>query len=369
MDTTLIKLQQLLADFKQLPPLNVAEQSIFSIGSKGYYENPTTDILAFFCNDNGQHKLGNTALKALFNCLNDVTSELDCSLISPPEREVVTKDRKRIDLLLESANWVMVVENKIFHQQNNPFDDYENFILVEQANRFANKKKLFVVLAPTKEVTLKGWHFISYSELIAALKAQLAELFISQPIHKWLLLLREFILHLESLMSQPSLNQETLDFVLKNLTEIKDIQQIKQDAINEYLAQLQTALQRKLDKVVNARIQNWGGYPALRFSLADWNEPDWDVVLFLSGKADTTEFCVYAILSDGLTEQKADAIVMPGLNPKRDFEKYGRLKVRKYSLQLAVRTQEQIIEFIYDRLLELDTLIIELKNQPAIPAL
>ncbi|MEY0629860.1 hypothetical protein AB7441_23170, partial [Providencia rettgeri] len=63
MDTNALeRMQQLLAEFKKLEPVEVAEPTIFSIGSKGYYENPTTDILAFFCDSNGQHQLGDTAL-------------------------------------------------------------------------------------------------------------------------------------------------------------------------------------------------------------------------------------------------------------------------------------------------------------------
>lgn len=138
MDDKQTRFQKLLEQFKELNPLEVVEPTIFSIGSRGYYENPTTDILAFFCNVNGQHKLGNTVLQALFDCISDVTRELSCTLITSPEREVLTKNFKRIDLLLEGPDWVIVLENKIYHQQNNPFADYQNYIENDK-KRFGTK--------------------------------------------------------------------------------------------------------------------------------------------------------------------------------------------------------------------------------------
>ncbi|SNY58411.1 PD-(D/E)XK nuclease superfamily protein [Arsukibacterium tuosuense] len=354
METQLSKLEQLLKEFRQLPPIDVAEPSIFSIGSKGYYENPTTDILAFFCDSNGQHKLGAIVLKALLYCLQEEYHQLDHALAGPPEREVTTKTGKRIDLLLEGTNWVMLLENKIYHQQNNPFSDYEKFIQEEQETRFSGKTKLFVVLSPAGEKPHNGWHGISYPTLISALKVQLAEQFISQPINKWSLLLREFILHLESLMSQPSVNQQTRDFVLKNLASIKEMQQTKLQAINEYHQHLQTELQNKLGQDVVIRLHNWNGYPALRFALSNWKDTDSDVVLFLSGEADKTTFNVYASLRNGLNEHKVDSLILTDKKAERWLE--GGKKIRVYSVKEAAMKEEQIVQFICARLLELDQL-------------
>lgn len=354
MDTQLSTFEQLLAEFKRLEPMAVAEPTIFSIGSKGYYENPTTDILAFFCDSNGQHQLGDTALKALLSCLNlPEKDRLDSSLIETPEREVKTQAGKRIDLLLEGSDWVMVIENKIYHQQNNPFDDYECFIQEEQNKaRFHSKKVIFVVLSPTGEVLPSGWHGISYPELIAALKAELAEQFLSQPINKWTLLLREFILHLESFMSQPSVNQQTLDFVLNNLSAIKEIQETKQQAINQYHQRLQTAIQSKLGKDIVIRLHHWGGYPALRFALSCWKDTESDVVLFLSGEKGESSIHVYAHVCEGYDEHKADSLILTNANVERWIE--GNGQYRGYRTKVAALTEEDIIQFICARLSELD---------------
>lgn len=99
----------------------------------------------------------------------------DSALVAVPEREVLTKTGKRIDLLLEGNDWVMVIENKIFHHQNNPFDDYMSFAQTGSRERFAGNKGVFVVLAPDNEPLPSGWQFVSYGNFITALKQQLAE--------------------------------------------------------------------------------------------------------------------------------------------------------------------------------------------------
>ncbi|EGM69907.1 PD-(D/E)XK nuclease family protein [Shewanella sp. HN-41] len=353
MDTQLTRFEQLLAEFNQLEPVVVAEPSIFSIGSKGYYENPTTDILAFFCDCNGRHQLGDTALKALLHCLPEEYHSLDNSLIETPEREVKTEAGKRIDLLLESNDWVMVLENKIYHQQNNPFDDYECFIQEERNQaRFDGKQIIFVVLSPSGDVLPPRWHGISYPDLITALKYELTEQFLSQPINKWTLLLREFILHLESLMSQPSVNQNTIDFILNNLSTINDIQETKKQVVDEYHQRLQSAIQKELGKDVVIRLHHWKGYPALRFALSSWKDTESDVVLFLSGDKGESSINVYAHLEGDFGEHRADSIILTDCKVERWVE--GKGCYRGYRTKVGAMTEDEIMQFITERLNELD---------------
>lgn len=353
MEKQLSTFEQLLSEFNQLEPLAVAEPTIFDIGTRGYYENPTTDILAFFCDTNGSHQLGDTALKALIRCLPEKYHALDSSLIEKPEREVRTFSGKRIDLLLEGTDWVIVLENKIYHQQNNPFDDYERFIQEEQnQNRFNGKDILFVVLSPTGDSLPDDWHGISYPKLIAALKTELVDQFLSQPTNKWTLFLREFILHLESLMSQPSVSKPTLDFVLENLSAIQDLQKTKQQAINEYHQQLQKAIHNNLKREVDICLQHWGSFPALRFALSSWEDSKSDVVLFLSGDPSETSITVYANLRSIDDQPKADSLIAPNLDTHRWVE--GGNQYRAYRIKSSTMTNDTIAHYIGKRLLELD---------------
>lgn len=155
-------------------------------------------------------------------------------------------------------------------------------------------------------------------------------------------------------MSQPTVNQQTLDFVLQNLTAIRDIQQTKQQAINEYHHRLQAALQNKLgpDQDVSVRLNTWDGYPALRFALSSWAHSESDVVLLLSGEADAISFHVYACLRNGVDEKISDSLILHNFTAEHGFE--GGKKIRTYSVRKIKMEEPEIIQFIYDRLLALD---------------
>lgn len=275
------QLKELLGKIAELPSLEEKEATIFSIGARGHFENPTTDVLAFFLDNNASHHLGNTALEALLGLLPDeVSSSLNANLISTPEREVATDNGNRIDLLLESDEWALVLENKVFHNQNNPFDDYQAYA----EKRYENKEHVYVVLSPSGNAP-SGWYGVSYPALIDALKEKLAACFISQPMNKWLVLLREFILHLEQLMTNGSeVSEQTSEFVLEHLDEIHHAQKLKDEVVRSFMAECVKFLEMKFEgREVCAKLHHWGGFPALRFSLADWPTKS-DVTLYTEGR-------------------------------------------------------------------------------------
>lgn len=300
------ELKLLLDHIKSLPSSELPEPTLFSIGGRGYYENPTSDILAFFCNSEGAHGLGNLMMDAIFGALNKLRKEDfsfdDFSVITEPEREVTTNKGKRIDLLLEGNDWVMVIENKIYHQQNNPFKTYQRHIEVKK--QFKDKIPIYVVLSP-KGSAPKGWISLTYSELLDSLKEKLAYAFIYQPLNKWLVLLREFILHMEGIMSVSTMPLETMDYVLENLNEIKQAQDLKQKVVNalqeELLQQLQSAYP---DQKIGTKLHHWHGYPAIRFYFDSW-ETKSDVVLFLDKRKDQS-FSIHYYAFDITNQEQRD---------------------------------------------------------------
>lgn len=272
----LSELNALLAHLKSLPQPNKTELNLFSIGARGHYENPISDLLAFFIDPDAGHDLSTLVLEAFMEC---IPGSYDIALSSPPSREVMTPTGSRIDVLLESDEWVMALENKIWHQQNNPFNDYSEHLELKHPS----KSHLLVVLSP-EGTAPSGWCGVSYRQFLAVLSPKLGMAYVESPLNKWLILLREFILHLESLMGKNIIASETETFVLENLHNIQELILLKNIVVKsvqeECLRFLSDHFSDKNYEVSTA-LNHWEGYPALRFGLSHWQTPS-DVVLFIN---------------------------------------------------------------------------------------
>ena len=147
------------------------EKTIFSIGGRGHYENPISTVLAFYLDPNEDHGLSDLVLQAL---LVVAGSPLDIERKKftnfSVEREVST-GKGRIDLLVECDDWVLVIENKIYHDPINPFDDYKKYIKEKY-----DKPDDFILLS------LKGdkandeggdWKSVNYKDFIEKIESDL----------------------------------------------------------------------------------------------------------------------------------------------------------------------------------------------------
>lgn len=273
-------LRSLLDELNRLPRPPKREANLFSIGARGHYENPTSDLLAFFLDPAADHNLDTLVLDTLLECLPE-GEQLSASLVNEPQREVATYTSSRLDLLLVSEEWVMAIENKIWHQQNNPFADYEKYL----ETHHANKRKLLLVLSPSGKAP-SGWCGVAYQEFLKRLSPKLGQAFVTTPFNKWLILLREFLLHLESLMTVSDMPLETGNYVLSHLGEIQQIQDLKNRVVKNLQDQCVSYLEQHFSEQgfeIQTKIHTWFGYPALRFYFNHWETAS-DVVLFLDGR-------------------------------------------------------------------------------------
>jgi len=128
------------------------EKNIFSLGGRGHYENPISDILAFFIDPKEEHGFGSLVLEALLEAAGK--SNIISELIDSPQRESYTDSGKRIDLITEGEDWILVIENKIRHSAVNPFDDYEEYINTHYGDK---NFKIFILLTIYNESPPKNW--------------------------------------------------------------------------------------------------------------------------------------------------------------------------------------------------------------------
>ena len=237
------ELEIILAEMAQIitPP---PEKTIFSVGSRGYYENPTSDVLAFFMNPVAEHGFGMLFLKSFLECMNkdkDGRPSLD-GIISEDvsiQREATTEEYKRIDFLIITSDWCLVIENKIYHEQVNPFESYE------ECARKNNPNAYFAILSPNgKSVNKPLWQGVSYKKYLSVVRKKLGKHSVDAPLSKWNVLAREFIVHIENELYRPLMNEKQIAFVEKHAEQIEQFKKLQSD----YRVYLQQILRKLLKK-------------------------------------------------------------------------------------------------------------------------
>jgi hypothetical protein len=225
------------------------EKTFFDVGMRGYYENPMSDVLAFYLNPIEQHQFGAVILEEFLSCCD--LDELNPTLIGSPIRE-----RDHIDIFLNSKDWVLVIENKIFHVANNPFDKYEN-----RARDYAgdNKRIHFVILAPY-DPKIPKWKWVPTRLFIKKLKLRLSTITIQ---NKWRIFLADFLTSLERVlepMKYSTLTEADLQYLSDNLRNVKQV------------SDLLEAYYQSIFNIVMPIAKEIFEHPDVKFSLDDWGE-------------------------------------------------------------------------------------------------
>ena len=117
--------QTLLDEFsKQVPPRPERPPTLMEISGYPHYENVCSNILAFFLDPGNPHGLGTLFLDALVQAggIGEQGGEIGVNI--QIRREETTRKGNRIDILIQSESHAIVIENKIFHEIGNPFEDY-----------------------------------------------------------------------------------------------------------------------------------------------------------------------------------------------------------------------------------------------------
>lgn len=193
------------------------ERTIFSLGGRGYYENATSDMLAFFLRPDAEHGFRTLFLIAFFECMGVSKSSIPDLAGVNIERERKTLLGNRIDLEIIGQNWCLIVENKICQTKNNPFEDYENHA------KNLGKPTYLAILSPDGEdvlTTHNRWVGIKYSDYCARLRESLGMSSFNTPHSKWHLFAREFVLHIENEIYTTPMTHEQAHFVEQHATEM-----------------------------------------------------------------------------------------------------------------------------------------------------
>lgn len=281
-----------------LPPPR--EETIFSIGARSYYENPTSDLLAFFLDPNEVHGFGTLCLHALLEASG--VKEYDLPGFGKPMREVATRDQKRIDILIPGREDVVVLENKVRHWVVNPLSSYEAYA----DRQYPGAKKHFIVLSPRTEQVRQPWVSVSYGKFFKHLKAGMAPHLFACHFSKWSVLLREFILNLENECEAEVMEAGRFAFVSQNYSVICEMEKMKADYVAEVGRRaLDAIMAASEEKVVqfDSHVDDWGKEgQALRLFSSAWGGKSNITLLLLPSGGFRVQAYVYGIADGELDE-------------------------------------------------------------------
>lgn len=242
------------------------ERTLFGLGGRGYYENPTSDLLAFFLRPTEEHGLSSMFLDAFLECLGEDPKQFAMQGVTV-SREVEVSVGGRIDLLVRGLGWVLIIENKVYHVQANPFVAYASY----GKSLLPVGEPLLSVLSPDGETDQKDWKGVSYHRYCEALRRRLTGKLFNQNYSKWLLFAREFILHIENELYSPTMTPEQITFADQHTKEVEQAKKLFEDYRRFLLDYLPTELGRAVPGVqFSASDHGW----AIRCRGDTWGKSD-----------------------------------------------------------------------------------------------
>lgn len=190
------------------------------------YENVCSNILKFYLNPYNEHGFGDLVIRAIAHQANkDFSFQFGKESIRV-HREYSTSKGNRIDLLIVTDNWVLGIENKIFHHLNNNLKDYKETIDSFQVhNRRAIRLVLSLIeLKGHEQEIAKNNSFVcvSYNEVFSYIKKHIG-IMINGTNSRYCDHFYDFMITLENLIQKTMEDQDLLAFFGKNSETIEEL--------------------------------------------------------------------------------------------------------------------------------------------------
>ena len=212
MTLSIEQIADLLAGLKNLPKAVNREPTFMEIAGYPHFENVCSNILAFYLQPSNNHGFGTLFLDVLVTLINEemVTDGGDIDV----RREELTRNEKRIDLVIESENYIIGIENKIFAGLYNDFCDYSKHLSSLSDGRQVCKVLLSLHLIPSSPA-LCGFYPISYQIFFQKVLTNIDSysLAVNEPHQTFLL---DFIRTIQNLQRVTTMDQQRLEYFRNN---------------------------------------------------------------------------------------------------------------------------------------------------------
>ena len=207
----------LLLDFQSLPRRR-NDRTFMEVAGYSHYENVCSNILAFYLDPLAEHGFEDLVLDAFLRM-----SGLREGLASAGEpvevtREYFTASRKRIDLVIEGPDFVIGIENKIYHWIANDLEDYSGTI-EEIGAKKAHREKVVLGLQRADAEMRGGFRSHTYRDLWANVRGLITSRGTDMS-SKWGIHLTDFMENIDRLSELPFEIKEIDRFFIEHEDQI-----------------------------------------------------------------------------------------------------------------------------------------------------
>ena len=240
----------LLQGFTKLNLKEPPESTFLEIVGKSHLENVWSRILAFYFDPNKVHKMKDMLIKSLFDSIGKakVLHSLGGYIVHP---EFPTKKGNRIDIVIETSEFVIGIENKVNSSLDNDLEDYANTI-----KTLANGKEAYcIVLSKNKNIMHSGFENLTYENFINSIKRNIGN-YHSHANTKYFIFFLDFIDNIEKNLNIINMinDPNAMRFFIENAQTIQKLIE-KHNQINGELDRNLYLLQDKLSKDVELQTE------------------------------------------------------------------------------------------------------------------
>ena len=235
--------------------------TFLSIAGFPHYENVISNIYAYYFDSENSHGFNDLFLRALFNTIKKHAPLNYNSRFQYLENwsswEVYREESvnaKRIDILLEEnseeESTFIIIENKIFHELDNPLDIYWSYDKTD--------KKIGIVLSMYKEkINHKGFINITHYQFLEEVK-NLQGQYIEKANPRDFLILKDLIINLKQLHNMNENEKELLEFYQEHQEKVESVYELRMNVQKSFIDAVSKLGEKDLD--LNVRYKNSKNY-------------------------------------------------------------------------------------------------------------
>lgn len=334
----------LLESAISLRKIGRSSPTLFEIIGLPHYESVYSKLLAFFLDPLAPHGLGTVVLESLLDETVILSGDIKV------ECEVQTHTAKRLDIVISSDNHIIAIENKIYHQANNPFFDYSDYLHKVAGSR--KLTKIILSLHPVTEGKEFGFNNILYSDFINRLRSRVGAV-ITTGNMRYVIYLFDMLETIENLQRGISMDNDKLGFFREHRAQLEELL----SEVNEFKKWLRAKVEELRDIVDVSKLNN------VRQWFYRETNALFDILVHDINISDGTVIAVDTMLSPsgwkvGVFSRgnKIEHVkrMLDRLEIKYDFDaESGRCVVQKYELNEPL---ERISEYLHDLIHKLSNL-------------